>query len=166
MRLQAAPQGLLGALTLKQHGDNPGEFSPELVPVYEARGFYDLPMLLGRVIDTLAATNVGDTAEQRVPPGEVWRVKYVGIVLSAFTAPAATVRASLNAIVDPASVPIMPDVAGAVAAANDQMAGGIVPAGDGLLMPPDSRLVATLRNDLGAVTCTLSMRIVYARYPT
>lgn len=162
MKLSQAPVGLLGALALKALGRNPTEFTEQLAATYESREFYDMAVLRGRVVDTPGATNVGDTAEVRVPAGEVWAVKWAGVILSAFSgAVAFPIRTSINAIWDPASAPVIPDVVGTVNAANDQLAGGaMLP----LFLPSDGRLVATLRTDLGAVTCTLSLRVVYARY--
>lgn len=163
MKLSQAPIGLLGALALKALGRNPAEFGETLQPTFESREFYDLALYEGRVVLTVGATNVGDTCEQRVPKGEVWAMKWAGIQLANFSgAVAFPVRCSLNAIYDPSSVPIAPDIVGTINAAGDHLTGGIL--SPGLFLPSDARIVATLRTDLGAVTCDMSMRIVYARY--
>ena len=161
--VQQQPYGLLSLLGAKGTGAAPANYANTVQTVVDARSFYELSLLAGRVQDTAAATNVGDTAEITVPAGEIYAVKAAGIIASAFTgAIAFPVRLRLTAIVDPANTPCAPDVIGTVNAANDQISGGEVFA-QPFLLPPGGRLVATLGTDLGAVTCTLSLRVLFAR---
>lgn len=161
--VQRQAYGFLDLIFSKGIGRTPNDIGSYLAPTIEMRPFYEASALSGQVVDTLLATNVGDTAEALVPQGEAWLLKVIGVVASTFSgAVAFPVRIETVLIVDPAAAPCMPDIIGTINAANDQMAGGII-VPQPTILPPGGRIVARLKTDLGAVTFTMSLRLVFAR---
>lgn len=77
MKLQKAPNGLLGALNLKALGAQPDEFAGTLAPTYDVRDHYQSDLLRVQLALTALATGTFVTCNLNVPGGEVWRVRAI-----------------------------------------------------------------------------------------
>lgn len=75
MKLQKAPNGLLGAFELKVGGQNPPDFGETVVPTYDVADHYlALNQRVERVQQTIANPNTFGSAQMRVPQGQAWFV--------------------------------------------------------------------------------------------
>lgn len=72
--LQQAPYGLLGALGLKQSGQNPDGFSAELAVALDAMPFYMVPEVIQQVTIVTTPLADGSLVSLTVPDNEAWLV--------------------------------------------------------------------------------------------
>lgn len=96
MRLQKAPNGLLGAFDMKVEGVNPSNFAEIIAPTYDVADHYlALNQQVQRVQTTIANPATFGSATLRVPQGSAWFV-----LATSFAAVLDAADAALTTITD------------------------------------------------------------------
>lgn len=162
MRLQKAPEGLLGALELKTLGQNPNAFGDTVVPFFDVAGFYGLPnTLTTSALSSNVVAVASFAAAITVPDGEVWRLRYGGFTLEGFTAGDSAWAALAMARTTSPVVPLLQMPAPVLAVATDVLFfGGRLE----LLIPPGTRVFTTLMRAPGAGSIDITTRLWYEAY--
>lgn len=78
--IQRTPFGLLQALNMVGSGENPKDLAPDLNPTIRAEGFYGLPTI-GVTGNVTAFAGNGNTL-LTVPQNEIWRVHFIGGIIT------------------------------------------------------------------------------------